>query len=322
MRSRSLDTPKILLRQRKKIKDRFIHAFNRDIYLYLMILLPFIYYILFAYLPMYGVLIAFKDIKIFKGFGSIIDAPWIGMKYFKEYLKDPYFWKLVRNTFLIRIYGIFWGFPVPIIFALLLNEIRHNKFKKVIQTVTYLPHFISTVVVCGMLTSFLATNGMINNLIKTLGGAPIQFLARPEWFRTIYISSGIWQSFGWNSIIYLASLTSINTELYEAAIIDGANRFEQAVFITIPGILPTITIMLIMSIGKIVNVGYEKILLLYNGATYETADVLSTYVYRRGLINTNFSYATAVGIFISVVGFIFIIAANMISRQLSETSLW
>lgn len=301
---------------------RFVRALVRDKYLYLIMILPCAYYLIFCYLPMYGILIGFKNVKVFDGLGSIMRAPSVGFKYFEQYLSDPYFWKLVRNTVLIRVYSILWSFPVPILFALLLNEIRSSRFKRVIQTVTYLPHFISVVVVCGMLRTFLATDGIINNLIVALGGTPIQFLSQPSWFRTIYIASGIWQSFGWNSIIYLAALTSINPELYEAARLDGAGRFRQALHISLPGIQPTIIILFIMQMGSIMNVGYEKILLLYNGATMEVADVISTYVYRRGIVDSKFNYGTAVGLFTSVIGFFFLVGANRISRAVNETSLW
>jgi len=284
--------------------------------------LPFSYYVIFEYFPMYGILIAFKNIKVFNGMGSIFNAPWIGFKHFQEYLSDPYFWKLVRNTILIRIYEIVWGFPMPILFALLLNEVKNKIFHRTIQSVTYLPHFISTVVVCGMITTFLATDGMINHLISALGGTPIQFLMLPQWFRTIFVSSGIWQNFGWESIIYLAALTSIDVEQYNAAKIDGAGRWKQMLHVTLPGIAPVAIILFILNMGKIMNVGYQKILLLYNGLTYETADVISTFVYRKGLVESDFSYATAVGLFSTLIGFAFVYAANKISRAVSGTSLW
>lgn len=301
---------------------RIKRAFLRDKYLYLLFLLPFSYYIIFEYVPMYGILIAFKKIKVFTGFGTILHTPWIGFAYFQEYLSDPYFWKLVRNTILIRIYEILWGFPVPIIFALLLNEVRSKIFSRTIQSLTYLPHFISTVVVCGMITTFLATDGLVNQIISALGGTAIQFLAQPQWFRTIFVSSGIWQNFGWESIIYLAALTSIDVELYNAAKIDGAGRWKQTLHITLPGIAPVAIILLILNMGKIMNVGYQKILLLYNGVTYETADVIATYVYRKGLIDSDFSYATAVGLFSTLIGFAFVYAANRTSRAVTGTSLW
>jgi putative aldouronate transport system permease protein len=277
--------------------NHFIHRVKKNKYLYLLFFLPFCYYIIFHYWPMYGIIIAFKDYNIVKG---IIGSPWVGLEHFKKFLFDPYFWKLVRNTLLINIYGLIWSFPAPIILALLLNEVRNQKFKRFVQSVSYLPHFISTVVVCGMIVNFLSTDGLINNLLGSFGIKPIQFLMLPEWFRTIYIGSGIWQGVGWGSIIYLAALSAVDEELYEAAIIDGANRWKQLIHITIPSIKPTISIMLIMNLGRLMSIGFEKIILLYTGPTYETADVISTYVYRRGLLGSDFSYATAVSLFQSL----------------------
>ncbi|MBP3544568.1 MAG: sugar ABC transporter permease, partial [Lachnospiraceae bacterium] len=276
----------------------------------------------FHYLPMYGILIAFKDIKIFRNLGSIMTGEWIGFKYFVEYLTDPYFWKLVRNTLLLNIYGLLWGFPIPIILAIMLNEVRHNRYKRVIQTLSYLPHFISNVVVCGMVVNFLSLDGIINQLLEFLGQDKIQFLMLPEWFRTIFTATGIWQSCGWNSIVYLAALMAVDQQLVEAAEIDGANRFQRIWHVSIPCITPTISIMLIMQLGRLMTLGYEKILLLYNGSTYETADVISTYVYRRGVVSADYSYSTAVGLFQTFVSLILLVASNKISKKLSETSLW
>jgi putative aldouronate transport system permease protein len=309
--------------RRKRFRIAYVAkqlAANR--YLYALFALPFLYYIAFHYLPIYGVLIAFKRIVVFRGLGEIMSAPWIGLKYFKQYLSDPYFWKLARNTVLIRVYGIFLGFPSPIILALLLNELRNDKFKRVIQSITYLPHFISLVVICGMIVNFLSTEGLINRFIGVLGFGPTNFLAKPEWFRTIYVGSDIWQHVGFGSIIYLAALTNIDPQLYEAAAIDGANRWRQLIHVTLPGLAPTITILFILRLGRIMEVGYQKIILLYNGATYETADVISTYVYRRGLIQSDFAYATAVGLFTSLIGLVFVYSANRLARSVGETSLW
>ena len=288
-------------------------------YLYIMMLLPIIYYILFHYLPLYGVLIAFKDYKIAKG---VWGSPWVGFKWFEKFLADPYFWKLVKNTLLLNIYGLLWGFPVPILLALMLNEVTNAKFKRAIQTVSYLPHFISTVVVCGMVMNFLSLDGIINQIIAAFGFDKIQFMVLPEWFRTIFTASGIWQTCGWTSIIYLSALTSVDQEILEAAMIDGANRFQIIKSVTLPSIAPTISIMLIMQIGRLMSLGYEKIILLYNGSTYETADVISTYVYRRGILSADFSYSTAVGLFQSVIGVILLVASNQISKKLSDSSLW
>ncbi|MEK3725332.1 ABC transporter permease [Paenibacillus sp. FSL H8-0034] len=292
---------------------------KRSRYLYLIFFLPFCYYVCFHYWPMYGIIIAFKDYNIVKG---ITESPWVGLTHFKKFLNEEYFWKLVRNTLLINIYELFWAFPAPIILALLLNELKSKALKKFAQSVSYLPHFISTVVVCGMIVNFLTLDGLVNQLITWFGLAPIQFLMKPEWFRTIFISSGIWQSIGWGSIIYLAALTAVDEELYDAAKIDGANRWKQLIHITLPEISPTISIMLILNIGRLMSIGYDKIILLYNGSTYETADVISTYVYRRGLLGSDFSYATAVELFQAVIGLVLLVSANRISKRISQTGLW
>lgn len=299
-------------------KDR-IKQIKKSKYLYILLIIPFIYYLCFQYMPLYGVLIAFKDYNIGKG---VWGSRWVGLKWFEKFLTDPYFWKLVRNTLLLNIYGLLWGFPIPIILALMMNEVSHAAYKRIIQTVSYLPHFISTVVMCGMVVNFLSLDGIINQIASTLGFEKIQFLMQPKYFRTIFTASGIWQTCGWTSIIYLASLTSVDQEIIEAAMIDGANRWQRIRNVTLPAITPTISIMLIMQLGKLMTLGYEKILLLYNGSTYETADIISTYVYRRGILNNDFSYATAVGLFQSVVGVILLVISNKVSKKLSDTSLW
>ncbi len=293
--------------------------FWRDRYLLLIFLPPLAYYLVFQYAPMVGVLIAFKRYEILKG---IWGSPWAGLTYFRKYLSDPYFWRVARNTVLLNIYSLFWAFPAPVVLALLLNEVRSRRFRRLTQTVTYLPHFISTVVVVGMITNFLATGGVANRLITALGGQAISFLVRPEWFRTIYISSGIWQEAGWGSIIYMSALAAIHPELYEAALVDGANRWQRMLHITLPGISSTVVVMFILQLGRIMDVGFEKVFLLYNGATYETADVISTYVYRVGLVGADFSYGTAVDLFKSLIGLVFVTAANAASRRIGETSLW
>jgi putative aldouronate transport system permease protein len=292
---------------------------HKSLALYVMFLLPFIYFLTFQYIPMLGNLIAFQDYKIMKGF---FGSPWVGTKYFEQFLEDPYFWQVLRNTLLINLYSLIFFFPSSIIFALLLNELMSSLFKRFVQTITYIPHFLSTVVIAGMLVNFLSNKGLINQLIVSLGGESKTFLALPEWFRTIYISSDIWQGLGWNSIIYLAALTSIDPQQYEAATIDGANRWRRLIHITLPGISTVVTIMLLLQIGHMLSVGFEKIILLYSGPTYETADVIQTYVYRRGLIDADFSFAAAVGIFQSVIGFILVIGANRIARKVNGTRLF
>ena len=293
--------------------------FLRDWQLYFMLLLPIAYYILFKYMPMYGTLIAFKKFSAKKG---IWGSTWVGFKNFEK-LSDPYFYKLVRNTLLINLNNLLFAFTSSIIFALLLNEMKHKLYRKVVQTVSYLPHFISTVVVCGLVTNFTRTNGgIINDLIAMLGGERISFLNRAEYFRPIYVISEIWQHMGWDAIIYIAALLSIEPQLYEAASIEGANRFQKMLYVTLPGIAPTITIMLIMRIGHLMSLGYEKVLLLYSGATYETADIISTYVYRRGLLTADFSYGTAIDLFQTVISLILVTSTNWLGKKIGGAGLW
>lgn len=288
-------------------------------HLYLMLLIPIAFYVIFCYWPMYGIQIAFKKYNVRVG---IEGSAWVGLSYFQKYLNDAYFWKVVGNTLLLNVYSLVFAFPAPILLALLLNELHCSLYKKLVQSISYLPHFISTVVVCGMVVNFLANSGPVNDVIERLGGTRIQFLMEDKYFRSIYIISGIWQNIGWNSIIYFAAISAVDPSLYEAALMDGAGRFKQAIHVTVPAILPTITIMLIMAVGSLLSVGYEKIILLYNGSTYETADVISTYVYRKGIQGADYSYSTAVGLFQSVIGLIFIWGANRFSALVTETSLW
>lgn len=289
-------------------------------YLYIMIAPVLVYYLIFCYGPMYGAQIAFRDFNPFQG---IWNSPWVGFRYFEQFFQSVYFWRLIRNTLFINLYDLVVGFPAPIILALMINEVHNNTFKSIVQTSVYLPHFISTVVVVGMLVSFLSpSSGIVNTIIKALGGRPIHFLAEPRWFTTIYVWSGVWQGAGWGSIIYLAALTSIDPSLYEAAIVDGASRWQRLINITIPSIIPTIIIMLILRMGSMFSVGFEKIMLMYNPVTYETADVISTYVYRRGIQGAEYSFSTAVGLFNSVINLIMLVSFNAISRRISETSLW
>jgi putative aldouronate transport system permease protein len=292
----------------------------RNPYIYLMLLPAILFYLVFFYAPMFGVAIAFKDYSVGRG---IFGSPWIGLRHFRDFFQSYYFWRLLRNTILINFYDLLFGFPAPIIFALLLNELRGSAFKRTVQTVTYMPHFISTVVVCGMLVDFLAIDGLINNLIESLGvGKSVQFLQTPEYFRSIYVGSGIWQELGWGSIIYLAALTAIDPQLYDAAEIDGAGRWRKLVNVTLSGILPTIIVMLILRVGRMMNVGAEKVLLLYNPTTYETGDVISTFVYRKGLLEMNYGYSAAVGLFNSAINFALLVSVNRLSRGASDSSLW
>lgn len=292
----------------------------RDRYLLAMFLPFLVYYIVFAYVPMTGLIIAFKD---FKPGGGIYGGSWVGMKWFVQFFESQYAFRLVRNTVLISLYSLAFGFPVPILFAVCISEIRSSGFRRVVQTASYLPHFISTVVMVGILNNFFTmNNGIVNNIITRLGGEQVNFLINPRWFRTLYVGSGIWQGFGFSSIIYIAAITGIDPTLYEAGRIDGITRFKQVYYITLPMILPTIIILFIMQLGRLMSVGFEKVFLMYSSAIYETADVISTYVYRKGIESSNYSFGSAVGLFNSLINFGFVYLANRILRSMTQTSLW
>jgi len=303
-------------------KNAFHYRAWRDLkinrYVYIMLIPVIAYYIIFLYLPMYGLQIAFKD---FSPGSGLLGSKWVGFKHFENFFNSYYFWRLLRNTVLLNLYELLFAFPASIILALLLNELRSNKFKRMVQTVTYMPHFISIVVICGILVDFLARDGLINDLIAFLGFNRTSFLSESGWFRTIYISSNIWQSVGWSSIIYLSAMSSIDPSLYEAARVDGANRWKQTFHVTLPGIMTTVVILLILQIGNFMTVGTEKILLLYNSSTYETADVIGTFLYRKGILEADYSYSAAVGLFNSVINFTLLVIANAVSRK-SENNLW
>ncbi len=289
-------------------------------YLYLLFFPVVVYYLMFAYAPMFGLVIAFKDYNVFKGVAA---SPWVGFKYFIQFFESKFFFRLIRNTFLISFYGLIFGFPAPILLALLINELKDGLFKRAVQTISYLPHFISTVVLVSMYVQFLSVNnGLINNIVELLGGTRTYFLGDPKYFRTLYTAMGIWRGVGWGSIIYLAALTGISPELYEACLIDGGGRLRQTWHITLPGISNTIIIMLIFRVGELLSVGSETILLMYNEAIYETADVISTYVYRRGMINAEYSFGAAVGLFNSLIGLVLVASTNQLAKRFSETSLW
>ena len=296
--------------KREVIKNKF---------LYIMAAFIIAWYAIFYYGPMFGLVIAFREYNVAQGFFA---GNWVGLKYFKEFFNGLYFWRTLRNTFLISFYDLVFGFPAPIIFALLLNEIKNAKFKKTVQMVTYLPHFVSMVVICGLIADFFSTDGIITQIITFFGGAEKNYLGEAQYFRRIHVGTNIWQTVGWSSIIYLAALSGVDQELYEAASIDGAGRFRKLISITIPGIASTIIVMLILRIGQILTVSYEKIILLYSPGTYETADVISSYVYRMGLGGARYSYSTAVGIFQSVVNVILVVTANFASKKFTETSLF
>ena len=298
---------------------KVIRDFRKNKLVYLMVLPVVVYYIVFHYGPMYGLQIAFKDYSPGLGF---LKSPWVGFKHFTDFFQSIFFLRVFRNTILLSVYDLIFGFPAPIILALLLNELRSIRFKRVVQTVSYIPYFISAVVICGMIKDFTLSDGLINDVIVLFGGERSPILQEAGKFRSIFVSSNIWQGVGWGSVIYIAALAGIDQEIYQAAIIDGAGRFRRIWHVSIPGILPTVIILLILSIGHLLSVSFEKIILLYNPSIYETADVISSYVYRKGIQQFNFSFSSAIGFFNSVLNFILLVMANYLSKKFSETSLW
>ncbi|MER5431363.1 ABC transporter permease subunit [Streptomyces sp. NPDC002588] len=294
-------------------------SLRRDWQLYSLAVLPLLFLLVFRYLPMIGNVIAFRR---FEPGGSILGEQWVGLRYVRMFLTDPTFWQVFRNTLWLGALTLVLCFPVPIVLALLLNEVRRRSLKRFVQSVSYLPHFLSIVIVAGITLQTLAADGPVNQVLGWFGHDPVRFIQEPGWFRTIYVGSEIWQTAGWGTILYLAALTTIDEDLYEAARIDGANRWKQIWHITLPGIRPTMITLLILNIGTFMAVGFEKILLLYNPLTYPTADVLSTYVYRSGVESNSFSYAAAIGLFEAVVGLVLITTANQLSRRTTGTSLW
>lgn len=300
--------------------DEWRRSLRRNYDLYLMFALPLIWYIIFRYVPIYGIQIAFKDFVASRG---ILGSEWVGLRHFERFFRSFFFWRLMRNTLGIALYDIAIGFPAPIILALMLNELTNVRFKRLVQNVTYIPHFLSMVVVVGMIVNFTNPNfGLINEIIKVFGGEPINFMIEAEWFKTMFVFSNVWQNVGWGAIIYIAALSGINPQLYEAATVDGATRFQKIRHISLPGISPTIVILLILRIGRILNVAFHKILLMQNGLTLETSDVISTYVYRVGILEGSYSFSAAVGLFQAVLNVILLVAANRISKRLGETALW
>ncbi len=304
-------------RRTRKIDWR--QTLRRDWVLYAMALLPVLFLIVFRYVPMFGNIIAFRR---FRPGGSIIGDEWVGMRYVELFLNDPNFWNVFGNTVILGGLTLLFCFPLPIVLALLLNEVRKTAFKRVVQSISYLPHFLSVVIVVGMVMQLLSLQGTVNQIIEAMGGDAIPFLQRAEWFRTVYVGSEIWQTVGWGTILYLAALTTVDASLYEAARIDGAGRWRQTWHVTLPGIRPTMITLLILNIGLFLNVGFEKVLLLYNPLTYATGDVVSTYLYRVGLVSNNFSYATAIGLFQAIIGLVMILSANFLSRRVVGASLW
>ena len=293
--------------------------FQRNKFKYLLVLPVLAYFILFSYKPIYGLVIAFQDFRANLG---IARSPFVGFRNFVTFFRDPYFFRLIRNTLSISLLSIVFGFPAPILLALLLNELKNVNFKRTVQTITYMPYFISMVVVASLIRNYTTQNGIFSEIAIFFGGAGKSYLMYPQYFYPIYVISDIWQHIGWNSIIYLAAITGIDQEQYEAAIIDGAGRFRRIFSVTLPNLLPIIMVLFILRMGGILNVGFEKIILLYNQNIYSVSDVISTYVYRRGIENAAYSYATAVGLFNSVVNVVFLITANTLSRKFTEMGLY
>lgn len=295
-------------------------SITRNWELYLMILPVVIFFIIFHYLPMYGVQIAFKDFFATKG---IWGSPWVGFRHFERFFHSYQFGSLIKNTIGISIYELLVSFPFPIILALMINELRNGHFKNVTQTITYAPHFLSVVVLCGMAIAMLSpTTGVINTLIKAFGGTPLYFMTEPSYFKSIFVFSGVWQNAGYDSIIYMAALAGVDIQLYEAATVDGANKFQKLLHITLPCIIPIATIMFILKMGGVMNVGFTKVFLLQNDLNLVSSEVISTYVYKKGLLGSEFSFASAVDLFNAVINMVMLISVNKISRKVGETSLW
>lgn len=299
----------------KKIK------FNKDQISLYLIMLPFIiWYVLFMFKPMYGLVIAFKDYSVFQG---ISKSPWVGFAHFSTFLRSPEFYRTLKNTLMLNVYSLIFEFPFAILLALMLNEVKNKLFKTIVQTASFIPYFIAIVVAAGILINMLSpTTGVVNIILAKLGFEKIYFLIRPEFFRSIFVGLNTWKNTGFNAIIYIAALTAVDEQLYEAARIDGANKMQQLLHITIPSIMPTIIVMLILKIGSMLSVAFETVLLLYQPATFETADVISTYVYRTGIINQNYGLATAVGLFNAFVAMLLVYAANTISKKVANLGIW
>lgn len=302
-------------------KEPWRRHFRRYWHLYAMMLVPLAYFVVFKYIPMFGNILAFRR---YRPGMSPFGTEWVGFRYFEMFFKDPAFWRAFRNTLLLSIANLIINFPIPILFAIMLNEVRHAKFKKVVQTVSYMPRFVSTVVVIAILGEILSpSSGILNHFLTTIFGMePIYFMNDPKFFRPIYILTDTWQFMGWTAIIYLAAITGINSDLFEAAEIDGASRFQQIIYVTIPSILPTIMVMLILEIGRLLSLGFEKVLLMYTPNNAEVSDIINTLVYRVGLMNQNYSYATAVGLFSGIVGVILVAGSNALSKKLTGESVY
>lgn len=293
--------------------------FLRNKWVYVIALVCLAYYFIFCYAPMFGVVVAFKDFRPARG---VWGSKWVGLKWFKEFLNSYYFGRLLRNTLVLNLLSLCIGYTLPIVFALLINELRNERFKRMVQTISYLPHFISIVVACGIVLDMLSYDGLLNQMLAMLGVEPKLWMTTPKYFPWIHEFSGVWQEMGYSSIIYLAALSAVDMQLMDAAAIDGCNRFKRVIHVSLPSILPTIIMVMLMKIGRMMTVGYEKIILLYNESIYETADVMSSFVYRVGMLDGKYSYSAAVNMFNSVINVFLLVLFNYISRKTSEISLW
>jgi putative aldouronate transport system permease protein len=311
------DMPWIKKRGRvEKIADHL----RREWQLYVMLLPTIVWLLVFLYKPMYGLQIAFKDYSVFRGVAA---SPWVGLEHFHTLFNNDQFLRALRNTVYISLLSLVFGFPVPILLALMFNEVLNQRFKKTAQTIVYLPHFISSVIIAGIvITAFSPSGGIINSILEYFGGSSVYFLTKPEWFRPIFVGTSIWQEAGFQSIVYLAAIAGVSPTLYESAVVDGASRWQMMWKITIPSIMTTIIIMLIIRIGNMLEVSFEMIILLYQPATYETADVVNTFIYRQGLQGGQYDMAAAAGLFNAVVAFVLVMTANTLSKRYSRTSLW
>lgn len=293
---------------------------RRNYELYLFCLLAIAYIVLFRYAPMYGVQIAFKDYRVGQTFS---ESQWVGLKHLTRFLSTPSSWMLIRNTLTLSVLWLLVGFPIPILFSLIINELRPGRFKKTVQTLSYAPHFISVVVLISVVTMFLhESSGVINKLGELIGLAPVDYMSKAGYFPGIYVISGLWQDLGWNSVIYISALAGVDPELHEAAMIDGASRLKRIWHINLPGILPTVTILLILAVGNVMTVGFEKVYLMQNAFNTERSEIISTFVYKIGILYSQYSYSTAIGLFNSVINFILLVSVNSVAKRISDTSLW
>ncbi|MBB4823388.1 putative aldouronate transport system permease protein [Sporosarcina luteola] len=304
---------------KRKARSKRWKSVWRNWELYVLLSPVILYFLVFHYFPLYGLQIAFKDFIASKG---ILGSPWVGFKHFERFFNSYYFWRLIKNTIGIGVFTLAISFPVPIIIALMLNEVKSLRYKKFVQTVIYAPHFLSTVVVVGMLLLFVKPDGMINQVVRLFGGTPIDFISEPSWFKSLYVFSDVWQTMGWSSIIYIAALAAVDPAQHEAAMIDGASRFQRIIHINIPAIMPTIVILFILNAGSVMAVGFEKVYLMQNDLNMSASDVISTFVYRSGILEAQYSFSAAVGLFNSIINFIMLLMVNQFAKKVNETSLW